>query len=1214
MGNEQSELVVSQRISTKLSSVRKSGLNNDSPLQRERRTEEQTYRLMEEMHAPQITRVVFRLDENKDFAVVMESGLERGKRYIICIKLGDHHNITCSESKSIQAALKASERSTILAETQFRNWASQFEEMGCKVTLGTDTNEMFMMTVRPKLADDNEILGLSLPGLVRKTRIDFNDQGDVCITFGTDVETYVISVHLNLIQGSYSEGECAATRDVLCIAEQGDKMDDSIFFQYCARLKQRYKLLRVMEADGIKIAYVLPSKLRPEEADVTMGSEFPLPAVTEGSIDWDQATHARVEQCILNAILEMGTAVANPRKADRRPQQHSPQPDSRPQQSGPLCTYCSSSARGGPYHYQCAECSGTYILCSECYDASRTSKDHQESHAMRRVPNQTPTTSPTSTNPSTSSNSSSHNSLPLYDKGRIRATTVLKESGQANVYKATMETNTNEQKVVAIKVFHNKTDWRECKQELITLLRLPIHPNVMEVMDFYEVPKPAFVMKFVHGGDLRDRLRKGRLSIPEAGNLLAGIGEGLRHLHSHNIVHRDMKSPNILLEQEGCNVRPVLIDLALGSQITGDATHAITSHMAGTPAWMAPEMIQRSEYGTKSDMYAVGIIMWEMLTGKIPFEGTPPMQLVFMIASGSRPDIDALSVAGLSTRQEQLIKDLWSESPNERPDVVTFLSRLRTTFPMRLQTDRRGQQQKGQSVWDFRNVVDHATRHPDPVSHGEVGGQDVESILDFRTVGTPSDGVLDFRTAGEPTRPRDKTTLAPGPQPNPRRGEQNGFDSALDFRKTEETAGPQGRRAPTPSPHRNPRRGEENGVDSVLDFRQVDETAELRGRAAPARDPQPKPREIKENATGKGLDLRKVGEKAEPRGKTPPETTSGSVSSGLSSILDTFELMGLDEKSFVTSHTMRDPESKAYGKYIGFVDQRGRPRGHGVLRVAGGDGSKEEDLLCAEWAGDKTVGFGIRVMNSNEKHFGAWKDGKPHGIGVHWFSDKSFYFGEYSHGERHGLGKMVYANGTYYEGNFAHNHRSGYGVLFARDGSAVYKGGWDLDAQDSRSSHRSTESNLQNQTLVRAKLFKDPWGVNGLYGGSTDREGRPHGWGSIRYSTTNTREAYFAEFVHGKVKGIGLYLWSNGKWYAGEWDKVKIHGRGITVEATGSIYLGHHERGSKNGDAMLLTDGISGSLYQGEVHNGKPHGKGNLYMMDGTRVCGGRWQHGRCDE
>ena len=208
-------------------------------------------------------------------------------------------------------------------------------------------------------------------------------------------------------------------------------------------------------------------------------------------------------------------------------------------------------------------------------------------------------------------------------------------------------------------------------------------PNVMEVLDFFEVPMPAFIMRFVAGGDLRDYLdKKGKFSGKHAVRLLKGIGEGLRHLHSNAIVHRDLKSPNVLLEGKGSEMRPVVIDLGLGKQMDGGGAHEQdgqfqTRGVMGTAGWMAPEMIAKAKWSTKTDMYALGIIMWEVLTGAIPYPGRNFTEIIMLVhRENGRPNVRLLTKAKVPQAQVDLVRSLWQRDPAKRPSADEFLARL----------------------------------------------------------------------------------------------------------------------------------------------------------------------------------------------------------------------------------------------------------------------------------------------------------------------------------------------------------------------------------------------------------------------------------------------------------------------------------------------------------------------------------------------------------
>ena len=119
----------------------------------------------------------------------------------------------------------------------------------------------------------------------------------------------------------------------------------------------------------------------------------------------------------------------------------------------------------------------------------------------------------------------------------------------------------------------------------------------MKVLDFYEVPKPCVVMPLIEGYDLRDLLdQRGRLNATDSLSVLRGIGNGLKHLHEHGVVHRDMKSPNVLIELP--SFRAVLIDLGIG-KMTDSSQAQKTAGAKGTMFWMAPEMMTDNKWSIK---------------------------------------------------------------------------------------------------------------------------------------------------------------------------------------------------------------------------------------------------------------------------------------------------------------------------------------------------------------------------------------------------------------------------------------------------------------------------------------------------------------------------------------------------------------------------------------------------------------------------------------
>ena len=153
------------------------------------------------------------------------------------------------------------------------------------------------------------------------------------------------------------------------------------------------------------------------------------------------------------------------------------------------------------------------------------------------------------------------------------------------------------------------------------------HPAIVPVYDFGEEEgQPYLVMRLMPGGSLADRLREGPVSVQETAHILDRIGSALDRAHDHGIIHRDLKPGNILFDQYG---DAYLADFGIARLTQGGETLTATGGLVGTPSYMSPEQIQGIPLDGRSDIYALGIIVFEMLTGKKPYEAdTPAMMLV----------------------------------------------------------------------------------------------------------------------------------------------------------------------------------------------------------------------------------------------------------------------------------------------------------------------------------------------------------------------------------------------------------------------------------------------------------------------------------------------------------------------------------------------------------------------------------------------------------
>src|SRR3972149_1140803 len=217
-------------------------------------------------------------------------------------------------------------------------------------------------------------------------------------------------------------------------------------------------------------------------------------------------------------------------------------------------------------------------------------------------------------------------SLAGKDLGRYHLLSQVGRGGMASVYKAY---DPQADRLVAIKVLSSALAGeprfsRRFRREAELVSQLS-HPNIVPVWDYGEAEGHAYlVMPFIKVGSLADRLRRSRLSLEECTRLLEQLSAALDFAHSHGVVHRDIKPSNILLDQEG---NALLTDFGL-AQIQ-DASISLTgSAMLGTPSYISPEQARGDEVDGRSDQYSLGIILFELATGDLPFDAETPMAVV----------------------------------------------------------------------------------------------------------------------------------------------------------------------------------------------------------------------------------------------------------------------------------------------------------------------------------------------------------------------------------------------------------------------------------------------------------------------------------------------------------------------------------------------------------------------------------------------------------
>ena len=224
------------------------------------------------------------------------------------------------------------------------------------------------------------------------------------------------------------------------------------------------------------------------------------------------------------------------------------------------------------------------------------------------------------------------------------------------------------------------------RREAKALARLT-HSNVVQVYDLIENGGRLWMaLEFVDGGDLASYLKDtGRLSISEAVNIVVPVAEGLAYAHSQGIVHRDLKPANILLTSE---LNPKISDFGI-AKLTQSSRLTQVGSVLGSPPYMSPEQCSGGSVDTRTDIYALGITLYELLTGKVPFEGDTSSVLARQIVEQPMPLSQVLSE--IPEDLEELILQMLAKSPYQRPTDMTTVIDLLSSFKDEITFEKRPQ-------------------------------------------------------------------------------------------------------------------------------------------------------------------------------------------------------------------------------------------------------------------------------------------------------------------------------------------------------------------------------------------------------------------------------------------------------------------------------------------------------------------------------------------
>ena len=261
--------------------------------------------------------------------------------------------------------------------------------------------------------------------------------------------------------------------------------------------------------------------------------------------------------------------------------------------------------------------------------------------------------------------------------GKVRVDKYLARGGMAEVY---LGTHLSLDRPVAIKVLHS---FIESDPELLDRFQREAkavaglrHPNIVQVFDFdtYE-GHPYIVMEYLKGPSLSSYLlslhkNELKLSYEQIGQVLKLLVAGLDYAHGQGVIHRDIKPANILLHSKNRDftensmltkhVEPVITDFGL-ARIVHSSQQTASGLVSGTPAYMSPEQARGNKVDHRTDIYSLGIILYELVAGRVPFEGDTAITVIFKHINDAPPPID-----GISPELQAVIDKALTKYPEDR--------------------------------------------------------------------------------------------------------------------------------------------------------------------------------------------------------------------------------------------------------------------------------------------------------------------------------------------------------------------------------------------------------------------------------------------------------------------------------------------------------------------------------------------------------------------
>ena len=370
--------------------------------------------------------------------------------------------------------------------------------------------------------------------------------------------------------------------------------------------------------------------------------------------------------------------------------------------------------------------------------------------------------------------------------GRYRLDAQVGTGGMSTVYRAFDSTL---ERRVAIKLMHREissdSDQLERFRREARAVASLNHPHVVTVIDFGEDDDhPYIVLEYVEGENLKDRLRRlGRLPVPEAVAYAIEIGRALECAHSNKLVHRDVKPQNVLIDSEG---RAKVTDFGIARSLEAEGLTA-TGRVLGTTDYVAPEQALGEPTTAQSDVYSLGICLFEMLTGDVPFKADTQVGVAMKHVKDPLPDI-RMRRPEISAALASVVETACSkETANRYESAAELVHDLEQTLV--IEASRAGGA-TGEATTVLRSLPEDTAefgalgrlRHPrrgvvvtivalllaaggvvfaiTRAQRGSTGGADVQGVPGLTAVKLNTSGAGDFDPDGDDTEHPEEVRLA----------------------------------------------------------------------------------------------------------------------------------------------------------------------------------------------------------------------------------------------------------------------------------------------------------------------------------------------------------------------------------------------------------------------------------------------------------------------